>query len=53
MTDDEAAAIAIVLRGKCSAFAPQDDNDSAGSRSRWKIADRKPELEIEELRAIH
>jgi hypothetical protein len=54
MTDDEAVAIAIALRGKCSAFAPRDDNGgSARSQSRWKVADRKPDLEIEELRAIH
>ena len=49
MTDDEAAAIAIAL----DALLADSTQETAPSTSRWKVADRKPDLEIEELRAIH
>jgi hypothetical protein len=49
MTDDEAVAIAMAL----DALLAGNAEETAPSTSRWKVADRKPDLEIEELRAIH
>jgi hypothetical protein len=45
VTEDEAAAVAIALS---SLLKPQEE--SAAPVSRWKVANRKPDLEIEELR---
>jgi hypothetical protein len=49
MTDDEAVAIAMALDAMLAEYAEA----TAASMSRWKVAGRKPDLEIEELRAIH
>jgi hypothetical protein len=48
MTDDEAVAIAMAL----DALLCENAGETAPT-SRWKVADRKPDLEIEDLRAIH
>ncbi len=51
MTDEEMAALAValdVMLPASTAPAPQQP-----SRSRWKLAGRRPDLEMEDLRALH
>lgn len=50
MTEEEMAALAIALDLITPSPAPEAPVPAA---SRWKIAARRPELEMEELRALH
>lgn len=50
MTEEEMAALAIALDLMTPSPTPEAPAPAA---SRWKIAARRPELEMEELRALH
>ncbi len=53
MNDDEIAALAVALEVALGSSTPQRASDEVPSRpSRWKAAGRRPELELEELRAL-
>jgi len=48
--EDELAAIAAAL----AALVPEETNLTCSPQaSRWKFAARNPDLEIEEIRALH
>jgi hypothetical protein len=50
MTGEELAALAVAIE----IMTPEAASDAPPPAvSRWKIASRRPELEMEELRALH
>ena len=52
MTEEEMAALAVALDIVRPAAAVQAEQQQP-ARSRWKLAGRLPELEMEQLRALH
>ncbi len=51
MTEDELAALAVAL--DIMTAAPAIETPQQPPRSRWKLATRRPDLEMEDLRALH
>ena len=51
MTDEEMAALAVAL----DVVIPASTTESPQQHplSRWKLASRRPDLEMEDLRALH
>ena len=53
MNEDELAALAVALQAVlCPSTALRSAQDGT-IVSRWKIAARQPDLEMEDLRALH
>jgi len=48
ITDDELAAVVIALQS----LNPAVDSTAPQSPSRWKLAARHPDLELEDVRAL-
>lgn len=51
MTDEELAALAVAL--DVMSLTLTTDTLEQPTRSRWKLASRRPDLEMEDLRALH
>jgi hypothetical protein len=52
IADDEIAAIAAAI-AVITQEQSADPRDEVTRSSRWKMAARRPDLEIEEIRALH
>lgn len=50
MTEEELAALGVALN---VLQTPGNERGTETAASRWKMASRLPELEMEELRALH
>jgi hypothetical protein len=51
--NDDIAAIAAALAALVAQESESESESERTQASRWKAAARRPELEIEEIRALH